>query len=198
MPRASFWASAAWPSTGLTCGRFRQHAPRGSQDSRCLPPPSFPFTNGSRSVADHITGSIIDVHQPSKQLQAFSNPKPERDYEIRFDCPEFTCLCPLTGQPDFASIRISYVPNELCIELKSLKLYLWSHRDDEGAFHERSPTRLPDDIVAVIAPVACASRETLPCERIGTVIVVEHTAADPCRVPRESRGLRSPKTACPT
>ncbi|HPH30102.1 MAG TPA: preQ(1) synthase, partial [Pseudomonadota bacterium] len=74
--------------------------------------------------------------QPSKQLESFANPRPGRDYEIRFDCPEFTCLCPLTAQPDFATIRISYTPRELCIELKSLKMYLWSFRD-EGAFHEK-------------------------------------------------------------
>ena len=72
---------------------------------------------------------------PSKNLETFANPKPERDYEIRFECPEFTCLCPMTGQPDFATIRIAYVPDQLCVELKSLKLYLWSFRN-EGAFCE--------------------------------------------------------------
>ena len=72
---------------------------------------------------------------PSKSLETFPNPRPGRRYEIRFECPEFTCLCPKTGQPDFATIRIRYVPDERCVELKSLKLYLWSYRD-EGAFHE--------------------------------------------------------------
>ena len=89
--------------------------------------------------------------QPSKELETFPNPKPERDYEIRFDCPEFTCLCPKTGQPDFAHLRIRYVPDVLCVELKSLKLYLWSFRD-QGAFHEAVTNRILDDLVAAVAP----------------------------------------------
>ena len=89
--------------------------------------------------------------QPSKQLETFPNPRPGRDYEIRFDCPEFTCLCPRTGQPDFATLRIAYVPHELCVELKSLKTYLWSFRD-EGHFHEDVTNRILDDLVAAIAP----------------------------------------------
>lgn len=88
---------------------------------------------------------------PSKQLDTFANPRPGRDYHITFDCPEFTCLCPMTGQPDFATIEIDYVPNERCVELKSLKLYLWSYRD-EGAFHEAVANQICDDIVAAIAP----------------------------------------------
>lgn len=114
--------------------------------------------------------------KPSKQLQTFSNPKPERDYEIRFDCPEFTCLCPLTGQPDFATIRISYVPNQLCLELKSLKLYLWSFRD-EGAFHEKVTNQIADDIIAAIAPRKLRVEGDFAVRGgIGTVIVVEHHA----------------------
>jgi 7-cyano-7-deazaguanine reductase len=89
--------------------------------------------------------------RPSKNLETFPNPKTERDYVIQFDCPEFTCLCPITGQPDFATIQIEYVPDKLCVELKSLKLYLWSFRD-EGAFHEAVTNRIADDIVAAIAP----------------------------------------------
>lgn len=89
--------------------------------------------------------------QPAKQLDRFDNPAPERDYRIHFECPEFTCLCPKTGQPDFATIRISYVPDAHCVELKSLKLYLWSFRD-EGAFHEAVTNRILDDLVAAIAP----------------------------------------------
>lgn len=89
--------------------------------------------------------------QPSKDLETFPNPKPEREYEIRFTAPEFTCLCPLTGQPDFATIRIAYVPDQLCVELKSLKLYLWSFRD-EGHFHEAVTNRILDDLVALLAP----------------------------------------------
>ncbi len=88
---------------------------------------------------------------PSKKLETFPNPKPERDYEISFECPEFTCLCPMTGQPDFATIRIRYVPDKLCVELKSVKLYLWSYRD-EGQFHEAVTNRILDDLVAAISP----------------------------------------------
>ena len=89
--------------------------------------------------------------RPSKQLETFANPRPARDYHIEFDCPEFTCLCPMTGQPDFATISIDYVPDQLCVELKSLKLYLWSYRD-EGAFHEAVTNRICDDLVAAVAP----------------------------------------------
>ncbi len=89
--------------------------------------------------------------QPSTDLDSFPNPKPERDYEIRFECPEFTCLCPKTGQPDFATISIEYVPDKKCVELKSLKLYLWSYRD-EGAFHEAVTNKILDDLVAATEP----------------------------------------------
>ena len=89
--------------------------------------------------------------RPNRSLETFPNPNPERDYEIRFDCPEFTCLCPLTGQPDFATLRIRYTPDQRCVELKSLKLYLWSYRD-EGAFHEAVTNRILDDLVASLAP----------------------------------------------
>ena len=89
--------------------------------------------------------------KPSRALQSFPNPRPGRDYEIAFECPEFTCLCPKTGQPDFATIRIRYTPGELCVELKSLKLYLWSFRD-EGHFHEDVTNRILDDLVAAIDP----------------------------------------------
>ena len=88
---------------------------------------------------------------PSKTLETFSNPKPERSYVIRFETDEFTCLCPKTGQPDFATIRIEYVPDRLCVELKSLKLYLWSYRD-EGAFHEAVTNRIADDLITAIDP----------------------------------------------
>ena len=88
---------------------------------------------------------------PSKNLETFPNPRPERDYEIGMECPEFTCVCPRTGQPDFATIRIRYVPDRLCVELKSLKLYLWSFRD-EGAFHEAVINRILDDLVRACQP----------------------------------------------
>jgi 7-cyano-7-deazaguanine reductase len=89
--------------------------------------------------------------QPSRQLETFENPNPGRNYEIRFECPEFTCLCPKTGQPDFATLRIRYVPDRLCVELKSLKLYLWSFRN-EGAFHEAVTNRILDELVAATKP----------------------------------------------
>jgi 7-cyano-7-deazaguanine reductase len=88
---------------------------------------------------------------PSKALETFPNPRPERDYEINMECPEFTCLCPRTGQPDFATIRITYVPDKLCVELKSLKLYIWSYRN-EGAFHEAVINKILDDLVQACEP----------------------------------------------
>jgi len=88
---------------------------------------------------------------PSKDLETFPNPRPERDYEISMECPEFTCVCPRTGQPDFATIRIRYVPDQLCIELKALKLYLWSFRG-EGAFHEKVVNQILDDLVHACRP----------------------------------------------
>jgi len=88
---------------------------------------------------------------PSKNLETFPNPNPARPYEIVMECPEFTCLCPITGQPDFANIRLRYVPAQRCVELKSLKLYLWSYRN-EGAFHEAVTNKICDDLVAVLSP----------------------------------------------
>ncbi len=88
---------------------------------------------------------------PSKTLETFPNPRPGRGFLIRFDCPEFTCLCPLTGQPDFAHIAIEYVPEQTCVELKALKLYLWSYRN-EGAFHEAVTNQILDDLVAATKP----------------------------------------------
>ena len=93
----------------------------------------------------------IPPTRPSKDLQVFPNPAPERDYLIRFQLPEFTCLCPLTGQPDFAHFSIDMVCDKLCVELKSLKLYFWSYRD-EGAFHEKVTNTVLDDIVKATAP----------------------------------------------
>lgn len=87
----------------------------------------------------------------SKELETFDNPMPGRDYTIRIRTPEFTCLCPKTGQPDFATINIEYVPNLRCVELKSLKLYIWSYRD-EGAFHEAVTNRILDDLARACEP----------------------------------------------
>ena len=89
--------------------------------------------------------------QPSKELETFTNPEPGRDYEIELTCPEFTCLCPRTGQPDFATFTLTYIPDRLCIELKSLKLYLWSFRN-EGHFHEAVTNRILDDLVKACQP----------------------------------------------
>jgi 7-cyano-7-deazaguanine reductase len=97
------------------------------------------------------TAPEVPPSAPSRELHAFPNPAPERDYVIRFDVPEFTCLCPLTGQPDFAHFQIEIVADRLCVETKSLKQYFWSFRN-EGAFHEKVTNAIVSDIVAAIAP----------------------------------------------
>ena len=89
--------------------------------------------------------------KPSRTLETFPNPEPKREYTIEFTCPEFTCVCPRTGQPDFATITIRYIPGRTCVELKSLKLYLWSFRD-EGHFHEAVTNRILNDLVAAVKP----------------------------------------------
>ena len=89
--------------------------------------------------------------KPSRELDTFANPEPDRDYTISMKLPEFTCLCPMTGQPDFATLHLHYVPDQLCVELKSLKLYIWSFRD-EGAFHETVTNRILSDLVEAISP----------------------------------------------
>jgi len=89
--------------------------------------------------------------EPERALETFLNPEPGRDYSIRIRVPEFTCLCPKTGQPDFAELTLEYVPDELCVELKSLKLYVWSYRN-EGAFHEAVTNRILTDLVAAVRP----------------------------------------------
>lgn len=88
---------------------------------------------------------------PAKNLQTFANPAPQRDYQIHMEIPEFTCLCPKTGQPDFATLILDYIPDKICVELKSLKLYIWSFRN-EGAFHEAVTNRILDDLVAATRP----------------------------------------------
>jgi 7-cyano-7-deazaguanine reductase len=115
---------------------------------------------------------------PSKSLDTFPNPNPERDYEIRFECPEFTCLCPKTGQPDFATIRIRYIPERLCVELKSLKLYLWSYRN-EGAFHEAVTNAILNDIVSTIQPrFAEIEGDFFVRGGIHTVVTARHRAPE--------------------
>ena len=89
--------------------------------------------------------------QPSRELEVFDNPNPQRDYTVRIEIPEFTCLCPVTGQPDFGTLYLEYIPDQLCIELKSLKLYIWSYRD-QGAYHEAVTNQIVEDLVAKLAP----------------------------------------------
>jgi 7-cyano-7-deazaguanine reductase len=114
---------------------------------------------------------------PSKNLETFSNPNPGRDYVVRFECPEFTCLCPKTGQPDFATIRVEYVPDRLCVELKSWKLYLWSYRD-EGAFHEAVTNRILDDLVAAVNPRRARVEGDFKIRGgIHTVVIAEHVGS---------------------
>lgn len=93
----------------------------------------------------------MSERQPSKNIETFNNPKPERDYTIDIDIPEFTCLCPLTGQPDFAHLYLNYIPDQLCIELKSLKNYMWTFRD-KPAFHEAVSNEILDHLCKAIKP----------------------------------------------
>ena len=116
--------------------------------------------------------------QPSKTLETFDNPQPGRDYTIRIEVPEFTCLCPKTGQPDCATILIEYVPRQLCVELKALKLYMWSFRD-QGAFHEAVTNSILDDLVAAIAPNFLRIRAQFNVRGgIYTTVIAEHRHPD--------------------
>ncbi len=126
--------------------------------------------------------------RPSKQLETFPNPHPDRDYTIRIRMPEFTCLCPRTGQPDFAVLHLEYVPDRLCVELKSLKLYIWSYRD-EGHFHEDVTNRILDDLVRACQPrYMRLTAEFNVRGGIYTTVVAEHRAPgweppEPVRLP---------------
>ncbi|MEZ5465055.1 MAG: preQ(1) synthase [Lysobacteraceae bacterium] len=114
--------------------------------------------------------------QPSKDLETFPNPRPGRDYTIRITMPEFSCLCPKTGQPDFAELVLEYVPEDLCVELKALKLYIWSFRD-EGHFHEDVTNRILDDLVKATNPrFMRLSGEFNVRGGIYTTVVAEHRA----------------------
>ena len=114
--------------------------------------------------------------QPTRALETFPNPVPERDYTIRMRIPEFTCLCPKTGQPDFATFHIEYVPDRLCVELKALKLYMWSYRD-EGAFHEQVTNDILGDLVAATDPrFLRVTGEFNVRGGIYTTVVAEHRA----------------------
>ncbi|NNF67643.1 MAG: NADPH-dependent 7-cyano-7-deazaguanine reductase QueF [Gammaproteobacteria bacterium] len=113
--------------------------------------------------------------QPTKELESFANPESARDYTIRIKIPEFTCLCPKTGQPDFATLYLEYVPADRCVELKSLKQYVWSFRD-EGAFHEAVSNQILDDLVAAISPRFMRLRAKFKVRGgIYTTVVIDHT-----------------------
>jgi 7-cyano-7-deazaguanine reductase len=115
--------------------------------------------------------------QPTKTLETFPNPEPGRDYLIRIRVPEFTCLCPKTGQPDFAELTIEYVPEALCVELKSLKLYVWSFRE-EGGFHEAMTNRILGDLVAATQPRFMRLTADFNVRGgIYTKVIAEHRAA---------------------
>ncbi len=115
---------------------------------------------------------------PSRALETFPNPSPGRDFVIRMRIPEFTCLCPKTGQPDFATLYLEYIPEARCVELKSLKLYVWSFRD-EGAFHEAITNTILDDLVAATAPRFMRLTADFNVRGgIYTHVVVEHRASD--------------------
>jgi 7-cyano-7-deazaguanine reductase len=115
--------------------------------------------------------------QPSKTLETFANPNPRRDYTIQMRIPEFTCLCPLTGQPDFATLFLDYVPDQRCLELKALKSYIWSYRN-EGGFHEAVTNRILDDLAAACAPRFMRLRAEFNVRGgIYTNVVAEHRAA---------------------
>jgi len=116
--------------------------------------------------------------QPSKDLETFDNPHPQRDYTVRIRMPEFTCLCPKTGQPDFATLDLEYVPDARCVELKALKMYVWSFRD-EGAFHEDVTNRILDDLVAATNPRFMRLTADFNVRGgVYTHVVAEHRAAD--------------------
>jgi 7-cyano-7-deazaguanine reductase len=112
--------------------------------------------------------------RPSRQLETFTNPNPKRDYLVQIELPEFTCLCPLTGQPDFATLLLQYVPDQRNVELKSLKLYIWSYRD-RGAFHEAVTNQVLDDLKTALQPrfMRLTSRWNVR-GGITTTVVAEH------------------------
>lgn len=115
--------------------------------------------------------------QPSRSLETFANPAPERDYTIRMTMPEFTCLCPKTGQPDFATLKLEYVPDQRCVELKSLKLYIWSFRD-RGAFHEAVTNEILQDLAKATDPrFMRLTADFYVRGGIYTVVVAEHRKA---------------------
>src|SRR6266850_8202532 len=128
----------SWPGTWIEVGSTKD-----------LNPESFICVSRTQKMitsARSFPGGFSVPSRPSKRLETFVNPAPERDYRIHMEIPEFTCLCPMTGQPDFATLRLDYVPDRRCVELKSLKLYVWSYRN-EGAFHEALTNKILNDLV---------------------------------------------------
>ncbi|MFT5139638.1 MAG: 7-cyano-7-deazaguanine reductase [Lysobacterales bacterium] len=124
-----------------------------------------------------LSGVVKVTTQPSKELEVFPNPKPERDYTIRIRIPEFTCLCPKTGQPDFGSLLLEYIPEASCVELKSLKLYVWSFRN-EGAFHEAVCNEILEDLVKATHPRFMRLTAAFNIRGgIDTTVIAEHRAA---------------------
>ena len=114
--------------------------------------------------------------QPSRELELFPNPQPARDYTIRINIPEFTCLCPKTGQPDFGTLLLEYIPDRQCVELKSLKMYVWSFRN-EGAFHEAVTNEILDDLVKATAPRFMRLSAIFNIRGgIDTTVIAEHRA----------------------
>jgi 7-cyano-7-deazaguanine reductase len=114
--------------------------------------------DANREQANNLTKGLTllghEVREPVRKLETFPNTHPGRRYTVKLDCPEFTCVCPMTGQPDFATITIRYVPDQRIVESKSLKLYLWSYRN-EGVFHEHVTNQILDDLVAALEPHFC-------------------------------------------
>ena len=115
------------------------------------------MTEQSNPSVDPTQGLTLlgqTINHPTKQLETFPNQHPGRQYTVTLVCPEFTCVCPMTGQPDFATITIRYIPDQKIVESKSLKLYLWSYRN-EGVFHEHVTNKILDDLVAALDPIEC-------------------------------------------
>jgi len=118
------------------------------------------------------------MNKPSKSLDTFDNPKVEKDYSIKITLPEFTCLCPKTGQPDFAKLFLEYIPDKKCVELKSLKMYVWSFRD-EGAFHEAVTNQILDDLVNATNPRYMKLKAVFNVRGgVYTTVVCEHKSSD--------------------
>ncbi len=139
--------------------------------------------NQGSKIIQYVVSSLPGFHQqsvmstqPGKALETVTNPAPERDYTIRLELPEFTCLCPKTGQPDFATLFIEYVPDRLCIELKSLKLYIWSYRDT-GIFHEAAANMILADLVNASRPRFMRVKARFNVRGgIYTTVISEHAA----------------------